>query len=75
MTGSDRFVTMASGLVLPIEPLLLALDLEARGLTLGRDGDALTCGPRDRLTDADRQAIKRWRFHLLAIVAVEVMTA
>ncbi len=65
---SDRFVCLP-GLTLPIEPVLLALDLENRGLRLELDGDALVVGPRDRITLEDRVQIQRWREHLKAIVA------
>lgn len=69
MSGSD-FVTLRSGLVLPVAALQIAWNLEARGLHLRRAEDgALVVGPRERLTEADRAAIRQWRAHLLAIAA------
>ena len=38
------------------------------------DGDRLMVGPRDRLTDEDREQIRRWKRHLLAIVADDADT-
>jgi hypothetical protein len=68
-TVSDQFVTMASGLTLPVAAVRLALDLENRGLELRLDGDGLAVGPRARLTDEDRCAIRHYKFHLMAIIA------
>ena len=56
-------------LTVPEAAVRLALDLEARGLRLELDGDGLLVGPIDRLTDEDRNGIRRWREHLKAIVA------
>jgi hypothetical protein len=72
MSSSD-FVTLRGGLTLPLAALQLAWDLEDRGLhlTLDGDGDVLSVGPGDRLTDADRALIRRWKPHLLAIVAYD----
>lgn len=69
MSTSDDFVTLRSGLTLPLAAIQLAFDLENRGLRLRIDGDSLSVGPGDRLTDADRALIRRWKPHLLAIVA------
>jgi hypothetical protein len=63
-----RYVTLRHGPVLPAEVVLLALDLEARGITLARDGDGLLARPRAALTEHDVAAIGRWRLHLLAVV-------
>lgn len=68
MSGSN-FVMLRGGLAVPVVALQLALDLEAHGLHMGVDGDMLTIGPRELLTDADRALIRRWKPHLLAIVA------
>jgi hypothetical protein len=66
---SERYVSLTSGLVLPVEPCLLALDLEARGFTLTREhDDVLSVQPHQRLTPEDCVAIRRWKLHLLAIV-------
>ncbi|MGE3513229.1 MAG: hypothetical protein AB7N65_30585 [Vicinamibacterales bacterium] len=73
MSGSS-FVTLRGGLTLPVTPVRLALDLEARGLHLGVDGEALTVGPKELLTDVDRGAIRQWREHLKAIAAYAAVT-
>jgi hypothetical protein len=67
MKTSD-FVTLKSGLTLPVAALQLAWALEDRGLHFSADGDILSVGPGDRLTDADRAQIRRWKTHLLALV-------
>ena len=68
MSASEQFVVLP-GLTLPLAAVRLALDLENRGMHLILDGDGILVGPRDRLTDEDRDAIRRWRLHLRAIVA------
>lgn len=70
MNGSD-FVTLRGGLTLPLAAVRLAFDLEERGLHLRVDdeGTVLSVGPGDRLTDDDRLLIRRWKAHLVAIVA------
>lgn len=68
-TASERYVCLP-GVTLPLEPVLLALDLEHRGLRLEVDGDVLAVSPRDRLTEEDRDAIRRWRWHLIEIVTL-----
>src|SRR5262245_28685767 len=66
---SRRFVTLKNGPTLPVEPLLLALDLEQRGIPVATDSDHQFIIPSDsRLTAQDREAIRRWRHHLGAIV-------
>jgi hypothetical protein len=68
MSASD-FVTLDNGCIVPIAALRLALDLESRGCQLLLDdGDGILIGPRDRVTDADRDGIRRWRNHLRAIL-------
>lgn len=70
MSASD-FVVLP-GLTLPLAAVQLALDLENRGLRLTiDDGDVLVVGPRERLTSADRKAIRLWKRHLLAIVSYD----
>jgi hypothetical protein len=59
------------GLILPGDAFRLALDLERRGFHLEPDGNDLLVGPRDRLTNEDRNAIRRWKQHLLAIAGFE----
>lgn len=74
MSRSD-LVVLRGGLTLPLPAVRLALGLEARGLHLRiEDGDVLVVGPRDRLTDEDRTLIRRWKLHLLTIVAYDAGT-
>lgn len=68
MSASD-LVIFRSGLTVPRPAVELALDLEARGCQMTLDGDGLLVGPRERLTDDDRDQIRRWRYHLRAILA------
>jgi hypothetical protein len=67
-TGSDRYVVFHGGLALPLEPVLLLLDFEARGLTVTRDGDHILVRPAGRLSQAERDAVGRWKAHVLALV-------
>jgi len=69
---SCRFVILAGGLALPIEPMMLALELEERGFTLTRESDdVLNVQPYQRLTSEDCDRIRRWKRHLLAIAEYE----
>jgi hypothetical protein len=61
-------VCLAGGLALPEEPVLLLLELEARGFVICRDGADLMVRPSGRLTEADCQRIRYWKWHLLAVV-------
>ena len=66
---SRGFVTLRNGPVVPVEALLLALDLEQRGVRLATDDNHQFVIPVDvRLTSDDHVAIQRWRHHLGAIV-------
>ena len=49
----------------------LLSNLSARGIMLTPDGDALVARPRQRLTDADREAIRRHKTALLAHLSAE----
>jgi hypothetical protein len=71
VTGSERFVTLKGGLIVSVEAVRFALDLERRGLDLvpDQDGYGLLAGPRERITEQDRMAIRQWRHHLHAILA------
>lgn len=72
MNGSERFVTMRGGLTVPLTPLMLVLDLEARGIRLTADEDgAIVATPRGRLTDAERDELRRYRNHVLALLAYQ----
>jgi hypothetical protein len=63
-----RYATLPSGCSLPVESIELALDLEARGFTLEQDGDTLIVQPYQRLTPGDCMQIRRWKYHLLAVL-------
>ena len=50
----------------------MALDLEQRGIHLIRENeDVLLVGLRQLLNDADRSQLRRWKLHLLAIMAYD----
>ena len=63
------FVMLKGNVIVPVEAVRIALDLEQRGLQLRLDGDGLSIGPPDRITAEDQASIRRWRFHLCAILA------
>jgi hypothetical protein len=66
---TPQFVTFNGGLTVPVAALSLALDLEARGISLSTDADhRLIVPPDSRLTIDDLAAIQRWQLHLGAIV-------
>jgi hypothetical protein len=66
--AASEFITLKDGPTVPAAPLVLLLDLEARGFTLCQDGDALLIHPYERLTVSDCASIKRWRWHLLMLL-------
>jgi hypothetical protein len=69
LSASD-FVLLKGGLTLPLAALRLTWDLENRGLELTTEGgDILIAGPRERLTDDDRAALRRWKRHILVLLA------
>jgi hypothetical protein len=70
MSASD-FVMLKGGLTVPAQALDVVLDLEARGVRLEADGDFILVRPKDKLTDADRAAVTRWRTHILALLTYE----
>lgn len=74
MPHASDYVMLKGGLSMPVAPVLLLLDLEARGLHVDRDGDDLTVSPGDQLTDTDCREIRRWKVHLLALVDYEPET-
>ena len=67
-SASDRYVILRSGLTLPVAPVLLVLDLEARGFSLTRDAEAVLVRPAAAPTEADGDGLKRWRSHVLALI-------
>ena len=70
-SSTDRFVTFHGGLTLPAEALRLAIDLELKGVSLTADGDHLVVRPRHLLTTDEQEAVRRWKWHLLALLAYE----
>jgi hypothetical protein len=67
-----EYVSLKNGPTLPVPALTVAWGLERRGFSLTLNADEhVNIQPANRLTDADRAAITRWRFHLGAIVAYQ----
>jgi hypothetical protein len=65
---ADR-IRLKDGRTLPVAALELALDLERRGVQLvADDSEVLFVGPLDRLTDDDHRDLRRWKWHLLALL-------
>ena len=71
---ASNFVTLKNGPTLPLEPWLLALRLEAKGLRLSVEGDELVVQPGGHLSTEERPEIRRWKLHLMAIAAYETAT-
>lgn len=64
------YVELKGGLTVPIKALELALALERRGFRLRVEKDDLKVGSgRGTLTDEDRENLKTYRAHIIAIVA------
>lgn len=73
MTDSKR-VVLRHGLSIPVRAVEVALDLERRGCHLEVDGQDILVGPRDRVTDEDRDTIrelKPWIVQLIRYVEAE----
>lgn len=68
MSGTDR-VLLRGGLSVPVAPYVLLIDLEARGITVRRDGTDLLVGPRDRLTADDDRLLRAHKPDILALLA------
>ena len=74
-SSSDRCVVLRGGLAVPLEALRLAWALEARGFRLDpAPNDQIWVQPGSALTAEDEAAIRRWRWHLRAILAYEAPT-
>src|SRR5262245_49354685 len=68
-TGLGGFVTLQGGLVVPLESVLLVLELEERGFHLEREGqNTLIVRPCSRLSEDDCRRIRRWKRHVLVLV-------
>lgn len=61
-------VLLRSGISVPLAALRVCWQLEDRGCRLRVEGDELTVGPRNLLTDSDRGALRRWRDEIRAVV-------
>ena len=67
--GSEqRYVALSGGLIVPVEPVLLLLDMEAKGFQLSRDGDDILIHPASKLCEDDRRQLKLWKRHALALL-------
>jgi hypothetical protein len=69
--NTNGYVTLRGGLSVPLVPLLLLLELESRGLTITREGDDMVIRPSGRLSDDDRQQLRHWKTHILALIAYD----
>jgi hypothetical protein len=69
-SSEPSFVVLGNGWSVPLSAVQLLLELEGRGLSIrGDDDGGLVVGPRSRLTDADREAIRQHRDALRVLVA------
>jgi hypothetical protein len=77
MVGSEHgfasscagYIMLAGGLALPVQAVQLALELEERGFQMSREGAyTLVVKPHEYLTDNDCLRIRRWKWHLLALL-------
>lgn len=67
MSATD-LVLLRGGLSVPAAPYVLLIDLEARGISVRRDGADLLVGPRDRLTADDDRALRTWKADILRLL-------
>jgi hypothetical protein len=66
-----RYVLLPSGLALPVEPILIVGELENRGFKLTGEGDDILITPFSKLTNDDKQRLKTWKRHILALLSYE----
>ena len=66
-----RSVELKGGLRVSIAALQLAIDLEMRDFTLWVHDGLIYVDPRERLTNDEMARIRRYRWHLLAILAYQ----
>lgn len=65
----SKLVVLRGGVSIPAPAYLLYLDLEVRGIDIRKaDNNMLSVGPADRLTDADRIALRTYKPYLLTLV-------
>ena len=69
LAPGEEYVPLRGGLTLPLPALCLVLSLEERefSITLDASGQPVV-EPALALTDLDRAALHRWRWHVAAIV-------
>lgn len=68
MSVCDQYVHLRGGLSVPAAPVLLLLDLEAKGFKVTRDGDDIIVCPASQLSDDDKRQIKLWKRHCLVLL-------
>lgn len=70
MASASDYVVLR-GYTVPLAPWRLVLDLQERGLSFERDGDDIVVRPKALLTDQDREALRRWKRHVLVLLDYE----
>ena len=69
----EGFEELAGGLIVPAPAYNLILDLTNRGLQFTQDGDRLRVsgpgGAKPELSDAEATAIRKWKYHLMQLLA------
>ena len=69
MPSGSEFVRLATGHVVPLPVVQVLWNLTGRGIRLDLEGEnGIIAYPASLLTDRDRQAIRRWRHHVLAVL-------
>ena len=61
-------VVLRGGVSVPLVAYTLVLNLESRGVELGEDHGDLLVGPPEKLTDADRRALRDWKPSVLQMI-------
>ena len=69
----EGFEELPGGLVVPAPAYNLILDLTNRGLQFTQDVDRLRVsgpgGAKPELSDAEATAIRKWKYHLMQLLA------
>lgn len=65
----SELVTLRGGLTVPLPALQVLWDLEHRGLDLQLDGADIVVRPKGRLTEADREQLRRLKPHVIALIS------
>lgn len=69
MSSVSDFVTVGR-LTVPREALYAVLDAELKGVQLQAEGSSIVVHPVGILSDEEKNNLKRWRWHVLAILDV-----